>query len=129
MPEGARVVSITESSPAESAGLQENDIITQANDTAISGSEDLVSFVKTTAVGDEVTLTVYRSGETIEVTVTIGAQTSSALANEDTSAESTEGTTEESSGQSSDQGNSQNNGQSNNQGNSQKSFPFGNFGQ
>ncbi len=133
IPEGARVVSVTEDSPAEEAGLQENDIITQFGDTEITGSSDLVAAVKAAATGETYTMSVYRSGETIELTVTIGEQTSSALA-----IESTETTAEESSsseessseGNSAEEESSQNNGQSNGQGNSQSGGqsrnPFGN---
>ncbi|MCC8140133.1 MAG: trypsin-like peptidase domain-containing protein [Lachnospiraceae bacterium] len=133
MPEGARVVSVTEDSPAEEAGLQENDIITQFGDTEITGSSDLVAAVKAAATGETYTMSVYRSGETIELTVTIGEQTSSALANEstETTAEESSSSEESSSeGNSAEEESSQNNGQSNGQGNSQSGDqsrnPFGN---
>ncbi len=117
MPEGARVASVTEDSPAEEAGLEENDIITKFGDTEITGSSDLVSAVKAASVGETCTMSVYRSGETIELTITIGESTSSALANESSestteeSSSSQENSTEEESNQSNEQSGSQNNGQ------------------
>ena len=83
LPQGAAVKAVTEDGPAYKAGLQVNDIITQANGQTISGSSDLVQAVKAAAVGDELTLTVYRQGETLELTITVAEQIQSALANEE----------------------------------------------
>ncbi|MBP3588030.1 MAG: trypsin-like peptidase domain-containing protein [Clostridia bacterium] len=83
LPQGAAVKEIVEGSPAEAAGLQLNDIITKADDTEISGSNDLVDYIGARAVGDTVKLTVYRQGQTMEITLEIGEQIKSALANED----------------------------------------------
>ena len=84
LPAGASVQDITKDSPAEKAGLQTNDIITKVNDTDITSSNDLVKVVRAAAPGDELTLTVYRQGETITVTITVGRQVQSAN-QEDTS--------------------------------------------
>ena len=78
LPSGAAVQTITKDSPAEAAGLQVNDIITKANDTDITSSNDLVKLVRAANPGDELTLTVYRQGETLTVTVTVGRQVQSA---------------------------------------------------
>ena len=83
LPQGAAVKEVVEGSPAEAAGLQVNDIVTKADDTDITGSNDLVDYVGALAAGDTVKLTVYRQGETLEVTVEIGEQIQSALANEE----------------------------------------------
>lgn len=71
IPEGAVVKAVNEDSPAEKAGLKENDIITKVDDDTITSSNDLVSKIRKTAKGDKLTLTVYRKGEelTIELTV------------------------------------------------------------
>ena len=71
IPEGAVVRVVNEDSPAEKAGLKENDIITKADDEDITSSNDLVSKIKKASKGDKITLTVYRQGEekTIELTV------------------------------------------------------------
>ena len=82
LPKGAAVKSITEGSPAEKAGLQVNDIITKAGDREITSSGDLVDVVSEASSGDVLKLTVYRSGSTIEIDVTVGENIQSALANE-----------------------------------------------
>ena len=87
LPQGAAVKEIVEGSPAEAAGLQLNDIITKADDTEITGSNDLVDYIGSRSAGDIVKLTVYRQGQTMEITLEIGEQIKSALANEETEAE------------------------------------------
>lgn len=79
LPQGAAVQSVTEGGPAEKAGLQRGDIITNANDTEITGSDALVSMVRKMAVGDTLNLTVYRQGQTLNLTVTVEEQIQSAL--------------------------------------------------
>ena len=79
LPGGASVQQVTEGGPAEKAGLQENDIITAVNGTQISSSSELVEIVGNCAPGDELTLSVYRQGETLELTLTVGEQSKSAL--------------------------------------------------
>ena len=83
LPQGAAVKEIVAGAPAEAAGLQVNDIITEVNGEAITGSSDLVDVIGDCAVGEEVRLTVYRQGETMELTLTVGEQIQSALANEE----------------------------------------------
>ncbi len=84
-PAGAAVASVTEGSPAEKAGLQANDIITAVDGKEISGKSDLSSVISDHEVGDTLTLTVYRQGQTLTVTVTVGEQTTSAIAEEQNS--------------------------------------------
>ena len=79
LPQGAAVRSVVENSPAAEAGLQENDIITAANGDAITGSNDLVKLVKAASAGDTLELTVYRQGQTVTVTLTVGEQKQDAL--------------------------------------------------
>ncbi len=74
LPQGAAVQSVAEDSPAEQGGLQANDIVTHANGKEITGSSDLVSIVSDLDVGDELKLTVYRQGETLKLTITVGEQ-------------------------------------------------------
>jgi len=83
LPEGAAVRSVTEDGPAAEAGLEENDIITAVNGNAISSSKALVNAVSDASPGEELTLTVYRKGESIEFKVIVGEQMQSALANEE----------------------------------------------
>lgn len=83
VPAGAAVYSVTEGSPAEQAGLQTGDVITAVNGTEMTSNE-LVAFVSSSSVGDQAVFSVYRQGATLEITVTVGEQIQSALANEET---------------------------------------------
>jgi serine protease Do len=80
-PEGTAIQSVVKDSPAEKAGLQIGDIITKLGETQITGSKQLVTLVADAKIGDELTLTVYRKGKTVEVTVTVGEQVQSATGN------------------------------------------------
>ena len=82
LPQGAAVKSVSENSPAQACGLQVNDIVTHVNGTAITGSSDLVSTVGDAQVGETLTLTVYRQGVTLELTLTVGEQIQAALEEE-----------------------------------------------
>jgi serine protease Do len=66
-------VTILPGSPAEKAGLQEKDIITKVNETAIDQNTSLVNALSAYRVGEVVTLTVIRDGQEIKVPVTLEA--------------------------------------------------------
>ncbi len=74
LPQGAAIQTITEGGPAEAAGLQVGDIITKVGDTEITSRTDLTTIIGRCKIGETIHLTVYRQGETVEVTVTIGEQ-------------------------------------------------------
>ena len=78
LPQGAAVREVATDSPAEKAGLKVNDIITHIGGKEITGSTELTKFVTNAAVGDTIVLTVYRQGESIELTITVGEQIQSA---------------------------------------------------
>ena len=80
LPTGAVVRSVTDGAPAAQAGLQANDIITAVDGTEISGSNDLVQIVTAKKAGDTLKLSVYRQGQTLELTVTVAEQKQSAQA-------------------------------------------------
>ena len=80
LPAGAVVRSVTDGAPAAQAGLQANDIITAVDGTEITGSNDLVQIVTAKRAGDTLKLSVYRQGQTLELTVTVAEQKQSALA-------------------------------------------------
>jgi len=82
--EGAIVQGVTKDSPAEQAGLQagseevtidgqpikaDGDVITAVDGEKITGMDDLVALVNTKQPGDEIELTVYRDGDTQEITI------------------------------------------------------------
>ena len=71
LPKGASVQTVTDDGPAKAAGLQVNDIITKVDDTEITGSSDLVKTIGQCKPGQEITLTVYRQGQTLELKVTV----------------------------------------------------------
>ena len=79
IPAGAHVGEVVEGSPAADAGLLPRDIITAVNGTAISGSGQLSDIVHASAVGDVLVLSVYRQGETLEISVTVGENVKDAL--------------------------------------------------
>lgn len=69
--------SVISGSPAEKAGLQTNDIITQFGGTAIDQNHSLTSLIDQHQSGDKVSLTVLRNGQTLHITVTLGTVPSS----------------------------------------------------
>lgn len=79
LPAGASIQGVVEDSPAEKAGLKKNDIVTQINGEKIEGASDLKSYVSASKPGDELKLQVWRRGETLELTLTVGEQTQEAL--------------------------------------------------
>ena len=79
LPTGAVVRSVTDGAPAAQAGLQANDIITAVDGAEITGSNDLVQIVTAKKAGDTLKLSVYRQGQTLELTVTVAEQKQSAL--------------------------------------------------
>lgn len=82
VPAGIAVQSVSEGSPAEEGGLVAGDVITAVNGESMD-RDGLVNFVGNTSVGDTLTLSIYRQGETMELTVSVGEQIQSALANEE----------------------------------------------
>ena len=80
LPQGAAVQSLTDDGPAKAAGLQVNDIITKVNDTEITSSNDLVKTIGACKPGDQITLTVYRQGQTMEISLEVAQKIQSATA-------------------------------------------------
>ena len=80
LPQGAAVQSLTDDGPAKAAGLQVNDIITRVNDTEITSSNDLVKTIGACKPGDRITLTVYRQGQTMEISLEVAQKIQSATA-------------------------------------------------
>ena len=78
LPQGAAVRTVVDDGPAEEAGIQVNDIITAINDTEITGRNDLSKAVSDSRPGDVLKFTVYRKGQSLEISVTVGEQIQSA---------------------------------------------------
>jgi len=73
--EGALVSDVVEKSPADSAGIQERDIIIQFDGKTIEDSGDLSKAVGETKPGKKVSVVVLRKGEKKTLQVTIGKWT------------------------------------------------------
>ena len=80
-PGGLLVGSVMSGSPAETAGIQEDDIIVSFNGTEVKEASELAALKNACAPGDVVTIRVYRltsgrfgrwTGEYIDLTVTLG---------------------------------------------------------
>lgn len=73
VPAGVWVQEVIAASPAEAAGLQAQDVIVEANGVAIASVAELNRVKNQLRVGDELKLKVYRAGATIELSLTLGA--------------------------------------------------------
>ena len=72
-PSGAVVQSIADGSPADSAGIQRGDIITEFNGTAITGYANLTAVINECSPGETVTVKFFRSGRYYSTSLTIGS--------------------------------------------------------
>ena len=73
VPDNGSQTSIVEGSPAAEAGLKEKDIIVRINDIEVDERSSLASILGRFSVGDQVTLTVVRGVETMNLEVTLEA--------------------------------------------------------
>lgn len=72
--EGAQVVEITPDTEAEKAGIQVDDIIVGVDQDRIRSMDDLILSVRRHAVGDRVTLKLWRGGEETTLEMTVGVK-------------------------------------------------------
>ena len=72
--EGVFVYSIEANGPAAQSGIRAGDIIVKVGDKDVGSMEDLLSVQKKYRAGDQVKITVNRSGEEIVLDVTYGAK-------------------------------------------------------
>ena len=72
---GVYVVEVTAGSGAEAAGVQAGDRIIAVDDTAVTSSNNVKSYLKDKNVGDTVNLQVEREGKVLTLTVTLGSST------------------------------------------------------
>ena len=73
-PAGAKVSEVASGAPADKAGLQNGDVITAADGSAVTSSDQLVAALAADSPGDRVHLTVARGGSTRTVSVTLGSR-------------------------------------------------------
>ena len=72
LPAGALIQSIEKNGPGAKAGLRLNDIITAVGNTKVYGVDTLYQALRPYRGGDSAELTVFRSGETVKLTITFG---------------------------------------------------------
>ena len=71
LPQGLYVESVAEGSDAEKQGIQPGDIVTAVNGQTVTTTYEVNAIKEAFSVGDTLTLTIYRDGETFDVTVTL----------------------------------------------------------
>ena len=69
---GVYITSVASGSPASKAGLQQGDIITSINGTAIDETHQYLNLLLTYQPGEQVKLGIIRNGKSMEVLVTLG---------------------------------------------------------
>lgn len=67
IPQGAYVQEVIQGTSADEAGIQEGDIITEIDGQRINDETQLAVLIGQKQVGDSITLTIYRDGETLEL--------------------------------------------------------------
>jgi serine protease Do len=74
LPSGVVVRRVAQGSPAQQAGIQVGDIITQYNDKPIRTASDLTRELYFAQPNQRITLTVLREGQQVRIPVTLGVQ-------------------------------------------------------
>ena len=92
LPEGAAIQSVVPDGPADKVGLQQNDIVTKANNTVITSDDDLVDAVQSMVPGDAMRLEVFRQGQTLSFDLIVGERIQSAVENRTPSEDQSEQT-------------------------------------
>jgi serine protease Do len=72
VPQGAYITNVVSGTPAEKAGIEVDDIITKFDGQSLTEEGGLGEFISKKKVGDSVSLTIWRDGETKELKVTLG---------------------------------------------------------
>jgi serine protease Do len=70
--DGAVVGTVDRKTPAFQAGVRPYDVIVEVNGAKVKNSAELIAKVKTTKVGDKVTLGIIRDGKRSDIAVTVG---------------------------------------------------------
>ncbi len=71
LPKGVFVSSVTEGGAASRAGVRPNDVITQCDGIDVLTGDDLTAQIRSHNLGDNVSLTIYRNGETLTLDVEV----------------------------------------------------------
>src|SRR3954468_7385937 len=70
-PPGAEVTTVTPGGPAEGAGVNAGDVITELDGQAVSGSDDVSRIVNTKQPGDHLRIRIDRSGQDVTLDATL----------------------------------------------------------
>ena len=71
LPQGLYVDSVAPGSDAEAKGIQPGDIVTAVNGRSVTTTYEVNAIKEGLSVGDTMTLTIYRDGQTFDVEVTL----------------------------------------------------------
>ncbi|MCC5927580.1 MAG: DegQ family serine endoprotease [Bacteroidetes bacterium] len=74
-PEGVLIAEVVEDSPAQRAGLQEGDVILEADNRRVTNRNLMAAYVASKLPGDEIRLRINRNGNEQVVTVIVGEMT------------------------------------------------------
>ena len=69
LPEGLYISAVSRGSDAEAKGVKAGDILTHVNGQPVRETDDVLAIRDAMRVGDTMTLTVFRDGETMEIDV------------------------------------------------------------
>jgi len=69
---GVVINEVVDDSPADEAGLKEDDVIIRVDGSKITDSRELVEMIDESRPGDEITLTIMRDNKELELAVTLG---------------------------------------------------------
>ena len=71
VPQGAYIETVVQGSPADSAGIRVGDIITKFDNQQVKEGQELAGLISKKKVGDSVGMTLWRDGNTSNVTATL----------------------------------------------------------
>jgi putative serine protease PepD len=71
---GARIVEVTPGSPADDAGVRTGDLVVEADGRPVGGQGGLIAVIRDGRPGDQLTLTVLRGSERLDLTATLSAR-------------------------------------------------------
>ena len=75
VPEGAYIQEVVSGSPADTAGIQIGDIVTKIDGVRITKDVQLSGIIGKKKIGDTVSITLYREGNTEEVKAILASAT------------------------------------------------------
>lgn len=111
----AQVQAVTDGGPASKAGVKAGDSIVAFNGKAVNNNYSLLGYVRASAMGDKVTLTVVRGGNTMDLEVTLDQEeTRTNSSNKQEQRQQNNGNDDNGNGQNGGSQNGQNGGNGNN---------------